>query len=113
MNNNVFYFVAPPHYFKKNIIHEIIHEIFPFFNQQKKYVKSILDILRKHQKTPNIEKNSWGGGGVDLPPCFVFTLQANTIARVIRAPKFSHYSQKPPRLHLFLGETLIQLNFIF
>ena len=35
-------------------------------------------------------------------------LQANTIARLVLALKFSYYSQKPPRLHLFLGETLNQ-----
>ena len=62
MNNNVFYFVAPPSpVLKKNIIHEIIHEIFPFFFFNKKIRKSITDILRKHQKTPYIKKNSWGG----------------------------------------------------
>ena len=27
-------------------------------------------------------------------------------ACVIRALKFSYFSEKPPRLHLFLGETL-------
>ena len=94
----------PPHYFEKIIMHEIIHEIFQiyFFFQQKKYVKSILDIFRKHKKTPYIKKNSWR----DLPPYFVSALQANTIARLVRSLKFSYYSQKPPRLHLFLGETL-------
>ena len=53
-------------------MHEIIHEIFQIhlFFQQKKYVKSILDIFRKHKKTPYIKKIFGGTYPPTLCPPF-------------------------------------------
>ena len=64
---------------------------FFLFFQQKKFAKSILDIPRKHQKTPYIKTNSWGGHAPKPPTC---SLKANTIvARNWRSQIFKLFSK--------------------